>query len=198
VEYELSYGGSKPDPKKPAEEWQRFETNPSGSGFSFEHYARDQTPAGPQWESASVFASLKSKELVGLGPVARFWASRKQFIGTYDEAWQREQLKEGVIADYPADFDLRFFQCAHPKLQTAAPLKGDETLSLEGLLPAAAPINTRLPGLTVLATLGDQRVRLPLDTVHIDLDSLEVKLAWRLTMPHALGIERVHLSLGSP
>ncbi len=203
VEYELSYGGSKPDPKKPAEEWERFEPNPSGTGFSFEHFARDQTPAAPQWQSASAFASLKSKELVGLGPVARFWASRKQFIGTYDEAWQREQLKEGVIADYPADFDLRFFQCAHPKLQTAAPLKGDETLHLEGLLPAAAPINTRLPGLAVLATLGaagaqgHQQVRLPLDTVHLDLDENEVKLVWRLTLPHSLNVERVHLSLGS-
>ncbi|MBK6296055.1 MAG: DUF2169 domain-containing protein [Rhodoferax sp.] len=114
IEYELSYGGSKPDSKKPADEWQRFEPNPSGTGFSFDHYPRDQTPAAPQWESASVFASLKSKELVGLGPVARFWTSRKQFIGTYDEAWQREQLKDGVIADYPADFDLRFFQCATP------------------------------------------------------------------------------------
>lgn len=203
IEYELSYGGSKPDSKKPADEWERFEPNPSGTGFSFEHFARDQTPAAPQWESASAFASMKSKELVGLGPVARFWTSRKQFIGTYDEAWQREQLKDGVIADYPADFDLRFFQCAHPKLQTAAPLKGDEALHLEGLLPTATPLSTRLPGLAVLAALGTegaqghQQVRVPLDTVHIDLEENELKLVWRLTLPHSLNIERVHLTLGS-
>lgn len=197
IEYELSYGGSKPDPNRPADAWERFEVNPSGSGFCLDHYTRHQTPAAPQWESASAFTGLKSKELVGLGPVARFWASRKQFIGTYDEAWQREQLKAGVIADYPADFDLRFFQCAHPKLQTAAPLKGNEALHLEGLLPATAPVSTRLPGLAVLATLGTQQARLPLDTVHLDLDSSEVKLVWRLCLPHSLNVERVHLSLES-
>lgn len=203
IEYELSYGGGKPDPKKPADEWERFETNPSGSGFHLDHYTRDQTPPAPQWESASVFASLKSRDLVGLGPVARFWASRKQYIGTYDQAWEREQLKDGVIADYPPDFDLRFLHCAHPKLQTTAPLKGDEALYLEGLLQTMAPLRTRLPGLTVLAALGTalaqghQQVRLPLDTVHLDLNENEVKLVWRLTLPHSLNIERVHLSLGS-
>lgn len=203
VQYELSYGGTRRERDKPEDEWDNFEPNPSGSGYSFEGYSKADTPAAPQWESAGLLGSWKSSELVGLGPVARFWASRVRYGGTYDQAWQREQLQPGVVADYPPDFDLRFFQCAHPKLQTAASLKGDEALHLQGLLGVAAPVSTQLPGLAVLAALGTtgerghQPVRLPLDTVHLDLDENQVKLVWRLTLPHALNVERVHLSLGS-
>ncbi len=146
---------------------------------------------------------MKSKELVGLGPVARFWTSRKQFIGTYDEAWQREQLQDGVIADYPADFDLRFFVCAHPNCKVPPRSRATRPCTWTEPTPMPSPLSTRLPGLAVLAALGTQgaqghqQVRLPIDTVHLDLDENEVKLVWRLTLPHSLNVERVHLSLGS-
>ena len=71
------------------------------------------------------------------------------------------------------------------------------------MLPSASPLSARLPGLAEPATLGTpgtqghRQVRLPLDTVHLALDENVVKLVWRLTLPHSLHIERVHLTLGS-
>lgn len=201
VQYELSYGGRTPDRQKPEAQWDCFEPNPSGSGYSFAGHSKSDTPAGPQWERAGLLGSWKSKELVGLGPVARFWATRSRYAGTYDDAW-KSQHKPGKISDYAADFDLRFFQCAHPSLQTQKPLHGDEALQLEGLLPINDPampwdtrLRTELPGWVVVASWGNQRIPLPLDTVHIDLDNHRVQLAWHLTLPQSLGVESVHLTL---
>lgn len=203
VQYELSYGGRKPDPKRAEDTWDCFETNPSGSGYSFEGYNKADTPAGPQWERAGLLGSWKSNELVGLGPVARFWGTRSRYAGTYDKEWESRH-KPGKASDYAPDFDPRFFQCAHPALQTQQPLRGKEALLLEGLLPinkTARPLDTRmytqLPGLSVKAAWARHTQALPLDTVHIDLDACQMHLVWRATLPHALGIEQLHLSLES-
>ncbi len=195
IQYELAYGGSKPDPNTPRTEWDSFADNPCGTGFSFDGYSSTDTPSAPQWEQPGPFNSLKSAGLVGLGPVARFWRSRQCYAGTYDDEWKR-QLGEGKIADYPADFDPRFFHCAHPALQTAKPLVGNEALNLVGLVPTANHrLHTTLPGLRVLADYDGQQSPLPLDTVHVDLDKNQVNLVWHLTLAHSLNIEQVFLSL---
>jgi hypothetical protein len=192
--YELAYGGREHAPDLPPELRERFDANPSGSGYSMAAYSSADTPPALQWEPAGGFSSSTSRDLVGLGPIARFWASRRRYAGTYDEAWQR-QFDEEAIPDYPADFDLRFFQCAHPQLQTRAPLRGDESLCLEGLLAGAARLNTQLPGWAIVAAWTEGKTSLPLDTVHIDLDAEEAHLVWHLTLPQTLDIERVSLTL---
>lgn len=201
VQYELSYGGRKPAKDQSEDLWTVFEPNPSGSGYSFCGYSTSDTPAAPQWESEGLLGSWKTNDLIGLGPVARFWATRSRHAGNYDAAWERE-FKPGKISDYAPDFDMRFFQCAHPALQTAKPLRGNETVQLEGLLPLNAParpletrVSTQLPNWAVMAAWNHQRIPLPLDTVHIDLDASQVHLVWRATLKQSLGIEHLHLSL---
>lgn len=207
VQYELSYGGRKPDAERAEEWWDSFKPNPCGSGYSFDGYSTSDTYAGPQWERAGLLGSWKSNELVGLGPVARFWQTRARYAGTYGPQWER-QHQPGNISDYAPDFDLRFFQCAHPALQTQKPLRGDEALQLEGLVAVNDPkrpldtrLYTQLPGLSVVAAWGTQdrhsnkRQALPLDTVHIDLEATQVHLVWRLTLPHSFDVHSAHLSL---
>lgn len=204
IQYELAYGGAKRLPEQAPEDWETFEPNPSGSGFSFEGYSRSDTPAAPQWESGGLLASIKTAELVGLGPVARPWASRSQYAGTYDDAWERMRQEQQPVVDYPKDFDMRFFQCAHPRLQTAAPLRGDERLRLSGLLEHNNDLVTRLPAWRVHATCHSDATEekkgvltrsLPLDTVHIDLDQQRVNLVWRLTLAHAMTVNSVELKM---
>ncbi len=198
IQYELAYGGVKPLRDQPRSEWKTFEANPSGTGFSFDGYSRSDTPAAPQWESSSLLASIKTPELVGLGPVARPWTSRSQYAGTYDEAWERMRQQQQPVVDYPKDFDMRFFQCAHPRLQTPAPLKGNEALRLGGLLAETNELVSRLPGWSVVATFHSDSApsrALPLDTVHIDLDRQQVHLVWHLTLPHAMAMHTVELKL---
>jgi hypothetical protein len=207
IQYELAYGGVKRRPQQSPDEWEVFEPNPSGSGFSFEGCSRSDTPSAPQWESSSLLANIRTPDLVGLGPVARPWASRAQYAGTYDKAWERMRQEQQPIVDYPKDFDLRFFQCAHPRLQTAEPLQGNETLRLGGLLEHTHDLITRLPGWRVWAVChSDANPQqgapedkplparpLPLDTVHIDLDLQQVNLVWHLTLPHTMAVHTVEL-----
>ena len=128
--------------------------------------------------------------LAGLGPVARSWSARIGYAGTYDEAWERAMradVASGLPADYAADFDERFFQCAHPALIAPSYLDGDEEIELTGLGRGAGPFTLQLPGTPVGARLCTgtgtwHRERMRLDTVHIDLDAEEVFLCWRLTL----------------
>jgi hypothetical protein len=128
--------------------------------------------------------------LCGFGPVSRIWSSRLELAGTYDTAWvkkTRAEAAEGLPADYAPDFDARFFQCAHPELIASGYLEGDERILLRGLLPDGELRVAQLPRVSILATLvygdGDGTVaRLPLDTVHVDVDAGTVDLCWRLTL----------------
>lgn len=200
IRYELAYGGAYPDLAVPPEggvpRWVVHRPNPSGTGFVDERaLPPDSEVRAPQWQDPAHPLTAPNREvpLVGLGPVARPWASRLRWAGTYDDAWlrrTREEIAQGLPADYAADFDPRFFQCAHPGLITAEYMRGDEEISLAGMLPGPEPLVFRLPCRRVEARLLDgrgeiQQVRMPLDTVHIDLDRAVVHLCWRLTLDQA-------------
>lgn len=201
VAYELAWGGRKVDPEIPSEMWETYSLNPVGSGFSFFGYSGNDLPPAPQWEPENnqIWAQ---PPLTGFGPVARHWYSRRQYTGTYDDKWKK-QLRENLpYFDYPDDFNLRFFQCAHPSLQSALPLIGNEHLELTHLLKGVPYLKTWLPGFGIVAQwqegLTGQQVMLPLDTVHIctneETGQSHVELAWRWSKPHHLNIRWLSLS----
>jgi hypothetical protein len=204
LRYELAYGGAyavPPEGDAPAEPtWVVHRPNPSGIGF-FDERTLDtarEYPA-PQWQLREHPVTVPNREvpLAGFGPVARPWASRLRHAGTYDDAWiqrTREEVKQGLPSDYAADFDPRFFQCAHPGLIAPSFLAGDEEIVLTGLMPSIEPFTVQLPGVGIVATMFDgqgsaYRDPLDLDTVHIDLDAGTVSLCWRITLDQSLGIE---------
>jgi hypothetical protein len=207
IRYELAYGGAyqeaAPEQGEAGGEaeptWVVYLPNPSGTGF-FDERALDTAVEyrAPQWQPRAYPVTELNHEvpLCGFGPVARPWTSRLKYAGTYDDAWikkTREEVAQGGFSDYAADFDPRFFQCAHPELIAPSYLEGDEEIVLTGLMPGAGPYALKLPGGRVLAALGDGKgdrsvKRLPLDTVHLDLDAATVSLCWRLTLDQALDI----------
>ncbi len=195
IAYELAYGGAfvEREPAEDAPPLRVHEANPSGTGFFDEatlDRAREYT--APQWQLADhpVVDMNRDVPLAGFGPIARPWTSRLQHAGTYDEAWRertRSEAAMGLPPDYPADFDARFFQAAHPALICPAHLRGDETLGLAGLVTGHGLFTTRLPGIQIGASLrawGHDwvQVHAPLDTVHVDVDAAKVELCWRLTL----------------
>jgi hypothetical protein len=214
LRYELCWGGREINPDKPVDDWQMHLANPSGSGYSFKHHRLSQTSAGIQWESAALVNGLHQQHLIGFGSIARFWASRAQYAGTYGDAWLQElqerrhaQAQTPALAaaptvmDYAPDFDWRFFQAAHPALQHTKAFEGDETLELYNLHPDSPSLQTRLPTFAILATFEHKvqnntitsTYRLALDTLHIDTDSRCAHLVWRLSLPQSLGVQRVQL-----
>lgn len=201
IRYELAYGGAYPDRRHPPapdgrRKWIVHRPNPSGTGF-FDERALDPGTdhPGPQWQSPDRPAEAMNVDapLAGLGPIARHWASRVKWAGTYDDAWlsrMRAEAMSGLPADYPADFDPRFFQCAHPDLITRRHLVGDEIVALGGMTHEHEWLTLQLPGIEMLARLLDgtgawRREEMPLDTVHVDLDAGTVHLCWRLTLDQA-------------
>jgi hypothetical protein len=200
IRYELAYGGAQLRPMAhAAPEWQVYPRNPSGTGY-FDWEALDERLdyAAPQWEAVGHPFSMRDRDipLAGFGPVARSWEPRVDLAGTYDEAWESQMLRDveaGLPADYPADFDPRFFHYAHPDLVTPTHLIGDEELVLDGLVGLQNAFAIRLPGIRLDARLrngqGDEREQaLALDTVHLDLDRALMHLTWRLTLDQQLDI----------
>jgi hypothetical protein len=200
IRYELAYGGAYQVKRGEGEpSWVVHPENPSGVGF-FDEGALDtarEYPA-PQWipHEAPAPEMNRAIPLAGFGPVARPWRSRLQYAGTYDDDWKRrmaEDIAAGRPADYPADFDTRFFQCAPPGLVTPEHLIGDEVFTLTGLMPGAEPYTFQLPCVRMIAGMLDGKNEehqegMPLDTVQIDLDAGLVNLCWRLTLDQARDI----------
>ncbi|MGE0786537.1 MAG: DUF2169 domain-containing protein [Sandaracinaceae bacterium] len=214
IRYELAYGGAHPDPThRPgageAHRWVVDRANPCGVG-AWDEATLDtsKTYRGPQWENVEAPCErpgVPGMPLSGLGPVARWWSARARFAGTYDDAWKRaarSAVLAGGVADYPHDFDARFFQCAHPSLVCARPLRGDERVGLGGLIGGASQFLFQLPGHAIHAELLDaggrwHEARLPLDTVHVDLDAARVTLSWRLAVCQLFAVTGAVLSLGT-
>lgn len=205
IRYDLAYGGAypAPPPKAGGEEgwlpWVVYKPNPSGTGFVDEGALHpSEVVPGPQWEPCGQPVTKLNQEvpLAGFGPVARPWESRLKYAGTYDDAWMkrtREEIAQGLPADYAADFDPRFFQCAHPELIAPEYFMGDEEITLTGLMPGPEPFSFQLPGLMVVANLRDGEDNgflevLRLDTVVIDLDEKLVSLSFRLSLDQARDI----------
>lgn len=129
----------------------------------------------PEKPVRSPYAKLAPE---GFGPVTRWSRQRLRYAGTYDEVW--EQKRRPVL---PEDFDLRFYQSAHPDLICPGFLKGDEHLALAGMLPEG-PIKMRLPGVSILIKAcfdsGHTETGLMrLDTVTVDIDTRQLTLIWR-------------------
>jgi hypothetical protein len=221
IRYELAYGGAYPTPAggdashdgaepdpyaPPPAKWVLHPPNPSGTGF-FDKRAMDPAREyrAPQWQHRDHLVTMwnRAVPLCGFGPVSRIWSSRLELAGTYDTAWvkkTRAEAAEGLLADYAPDFDARFFQCAHPELIASGYLEGDERILLRGLLPDRGPRVAQLPRVSILATLfygdGDGTVeRLPLDTVHVDVDKGTINLCWRLALHHDRDVRTTTLDL---
>lgn len=114
---------------------------------------------------------------VGFGYVGRHWLPRRNYLGTYDAAWERDRLPL-----LPSDFDERAFMGAPEALQAIPHLQGNEPVRLDGVTPRGT-LRFELPGRRPAFEchwLGSWQPMSPvLDTVVIEPDESRVTLAWR-------------------
>ncbi|MCB1887065.1 MAG: DUF2169 domain-containing protein [Rhodocyclaceae bacterium] len=76
-------------------------------------------------------------------PIPPMWPQRKQFDGTYDDAW----LKDTFPAP-PQDFNWRFHCIGSADQWQAASFRGDETIEIVHMHPDHPRMSYRLPGIT--------------------------------------------------
>lgn len=141
--------------------------------------AAQQSMQAPQIECASTPLTHPHQHIAaqGFGPLARWSMPRAAYQGRYDEQWRRTRYPL-----LPAEFDSRYYQSAPPDLVATPHLRGDESVTLLGLLPQR--VEMRLPGWQIVAAVrhasGEHSVTLPLlDTVRFDLDRRQATLVWR-------------------
>jgi len=114
---------------------------------------------------------------VGFGFVGRYWLPRREYLGTYDEAWKASRLPL-----LPEDFDERAFNGAPSVLQAVPHLAGGEPVRAVGVTPGK-PLRFDLPTWrpAMDAYFEGKWVALEplLDTVVFEPDFPRVCLTWR-------------------
>ena len=177
IRYEAAFGGSLFDADGSLKAC--YPANPVGVGYGA---ARSADP-GVATEVPNIelpAARLATREqgcaVAGFGVVARNWAPRTGFSGTYDEAW-----RDGRYPQLPADFDARFHQCA-PLDQQFPEFPAGQPVLLRNLRPEG-DWRFRMPSLDVAVRvlLADamQQARVRVDTVLIDAERRRVSLIAR-------------------
>ena len=179
-------------------QWERafggegFAPNPIGLGYA--HAANTEgeeelASAGrvPNLEllGTPILSRDERPEPASFGPIPLQWAVRSSKAATYDAAWLAKDWPY-----LPADFDWSTFNAA-TRDQRVGYLRGDETLTLEGVHPEYPKLESSLPGLRPRCffrqRIGDEEViveaALRLDTAHVDADTMELVLVWRGLLP---------------
>jgi hypothetical protein len=160
--------------------------NPLGIGFAEDWYLKAKelkefpapqigSPENPVTKLGTSYAPQ------GFGIITKAWRQRLDLAGTYDEEWREKRWPY-----LPEDFDVAYWNGAHPDLQTPH-LAGDEHIMLTNLTPGGK-LNFSLPGHLpfVQALYEDGRSEpapAPLDTLIIEPDSMKVSLVWRAVLP---------------
>ena len=185
IRYDFAWGGI--DPQDPSYGEPR---NPVGLGVVRDKSRLTHQTApcieDPLHPIGSVGASPAP---AGLGAIGPHWMPRRQWVGTYDEPWLRDQAPL-----LPADFDARANQCATPDLIASPYLQGGEEVGLLNLHPGGGAFAFLLPVVPLVVThhrrgQAPKQHRPPLDTVLIDtLDvtapsRVTVELVWRTVTP---------------
>lgn len=171
LSYALAYGGpAMGDPE--AENVPVHEFNLAGRGHASAETLKGKTPfPAPQIGELAHFMNPeagKPMTVHGVGPMGKAWLPRRALAGTFDQDWQDTRHPR-----MPKDYDLGFWNNAHPQLQLKPFLAGNETISLHGMVPGGGDMSFTLPGIKMmLAATGDNIAKnhtMKLDTLHIDV-----------------------------
>ncbi len=190
LHFGLAFGGSRTYQKGHGDQAQElteaYLANPDGIGWFGKHTLGDiddaPAPSLEAFDDAIARPDGKHRPVAFSG-VARHWASRKQYAGTYDEAWQKN-----VFPFLPEDFDERFNQCAPEDQQMDYP-KGGEPVILRSLMAGRDDVQFRLPALDTVpfrVLRKDYSVERPapvVDTLYFEPDEGRFSAVWRASVP---------------
>ncbi len=177
--WERAFGGiHRIDPDKP--KIKGIPENPVGAGFrgrrSIKEIAEVDIPNLEDPKRPFAKHGDKSRP-AGFGWIAPSWSPRTEYVGTYDEAWQKTRAPF-----LPDDFDPRFFQAASPDLITPSYLVGGEPVRVIGA-HREGPLEFRLPELrpevAVRVAGREEQPALHLETVQLEPDDDRITLTWR-------------------
>lgn len=191
LRWELAFGGvAAAHGDQPPNEFEP--RNPVGCGFAGRHESDFTGRPLPQIEHpAQMIAQPQDRPTpVGCAPIPPAWSPRREYAGTYDEAWTRSR------APYlPLDFDPRFLQSSPPPLVAPGYLRGGERVELSGVWSGGGSATFALPTCTFDLEFdfkGRSTPAVPnLDTVILEPDLFRLQLVYRA----ALAVDKDALKL---
>lgn len=177
--YEYAFGGKHeidPENSKILVE----ERNPIGRGFRGKRKSADlEGMELPNIEDPRCLVENAGDKASpsGFAFISASWLPRLSFAGTYDENWQKNRSPY-----LPEDFDLRFFNSAHPDFIFDRYLQGGEPVMLDNLSPDG-PLRFELPVCqleTAIRIAGKvESPPLNLETVLIEPEKRRLCMTWR-------------------
>jgi hypothetical protein len=179
IVYEYAFGGKhKVDPQN--SKILAAERNPIGRGFRGKRKSAELEGLElPNVEDPACLVAKAGDKAIpaGFAFISPAWLPRRDYAGTYDEAWQKNR------APYmPDDFDPRFFNAAHPDFIFDRYLQGGEPVALDNLSPDG-PIRFNLPICqleTSVRVAGKvESPPLNLETVLIEPEKRRLCMTWR-------------------
>lgn len=172
IVYERAYGGY--DHAAPDTADHRIDLrNPVGSGVVADT-ARREGQLMPNFEYPG--GRLEKAGPAGFGAIDTHWSPRREWAGTYDEAWQRDRLPL-----LPEDWDPRSLLCAPADQRPETHLRGGEAVELVHLTPSGR-LSFTLPRVRLgFSTRIDTRTeehRADLTSVIIEPDAQRLIMVW--------------------
>ncbi|WP_206958111.1 DUF2169 family type VI secretion system accessory protein [Trinickia acidisoli] len=177
--YERAFGGDIP-------EFPPASRNPVGRGIAADAEGRVWMP-----NIESMAHLIRDRDDVPaaacLGPIASHWPLRRQYAGTYDDAWLKERHPLP-----PEDFDPRFWQIAPEAQQVPGHFKGGEPVTLINVTPQEfAPggkLAFRLPKITLVCETffydgSREHTRPVIHTVILEPDMPRVSVVHHMALP---------------
>ena len=190
LHYGLAFGGSRTYRKGRGDDAQTLTeahlANPEGIGWFGKHTAGEvDEAAAPNLEAIDdpIMRPDGKHQPAAFSAVARHWEPRKQYAGTYDEAWQKD-----VFPFLPEDFDERFHQCAPEDQQMDYP-KGGEPVTLRNRMAERDYVQFNLPAFDTMqfrVLRKDYSTEMPqpvVDTLYFEPDEGRFSAVWRASVP---------------
>jgi hypothetical protein len=172
ITYERAYGGyddAVPDPKN-----HRMDPrNPVGVGVVADSRKRVGKPL-PNFQYPK--GSIEKTGPAGFGAIDSYWSPRREWLGTYDAAWQQSRFPL-----LPADYDPRSLLCSPADQRPSTHLSGGELVELINLTPSGKLCFSLPKVLLTFTTHIDGRTeehRGRLSTVIIEPDHPRVSMVW--------------------
>ncbi len=174
--YERAFGGSDMTPENKKNHVSESR-NPVGTGMIASRSRLQQLPLPNLEDPRNLIKSPRDRPRpVGFGFIPGHWEPRKSQAGTYDSEWQITRMPL-----LPMDFDVRFFNAAHPDLVVEGFLRGDEPVRVINASPRgelAFPLPDDRPTILIKKQDGEGRMAPQLASLFIDTDCHRVELLW--------------------
>lgn len=187
LHYGFAFGGTRIYQKEQADTvYESYPDNPAGIGWSGPR-TRAQLDGAPGAQLEAMDDPIRSAQgkhaAAAFSAIGRHWSLRKQYCGTYDDAWRRD-----VFPLLPDDFDERFHQCAPQDQQMAYP-QGGEQVVLRNMMRGRSDVRFLLPRIKqqtvrVLRTdYSNELLEAVPDTLYFEPDDRRFSVVWRISTP---------------